>query len=165
MCTPRTGPSRRIDVEVVGGAGVLVAAREAEVVLAAAEVAEPRQVVDEQEQLGTVGLRPPGAAATSAATSARIAADVAPAADLDAVRQDRGDAGRARPRWDDLPGVPSSTKKRAPERTVSGAGRRELGREAQEGRGRDPERRLVVLADDQQVVAPLAAEEGRRSGP
>ena len=47
-------------VEVVGGAGLVLAPREAEVVLAAAEVAEPRQVVDEQEDLGpvAVGLLP-----------------------------------------------------------------------------------------------------------
>ena len=56
-CTPRTGPSRRITSSWSGGVGFLVVlAREAEVVLPAAQVAEPRQVVDEQEELGAVGL-------------------------------------------------------------------------------------------------------------
>ena len=43
------GPFAQNRIEVVGGAGVFLAFREAEVVFAAAEVAEPRQIVDEQE--------------------------------------------------------------------------------------------------------------------
>ena len=44
----------------------------------------------------------------------------------------------------------------------AGGGRgRVLGGEADDGRGGDAHGRLVVLADDQQVVAPLPAEEGR----
>ena len=51
----QAGPSRRIVSSWSAGLASLVAAREAEVVLAAAEVAEPREVVDEEEELGAVG--------------------------------------------------------------------------------------------------------------
>ena len=40
-------------------------------------------------------------------------------------------------------------------------GGRELGRQAQEDRGDHSERRLVVLTDDQEVIATQPAEEGR----
>ena len=53
----QSGPSRRITSRWSAGLASSSRLREAEVVLAAAEVAEPRQIVDEQEQLGPVGLR------------------------------------------------------------------------------------------------------------
>ena len=52
----QAGPVAEDRVELVGGAArPRSRAREAEVVVAAAEVAEPRQVVDEEEELGAVG--------------------------------------------------------------------------------------------------------------
>ena len=53
---PRTGPSRRMTSSWSAGLGFFFAARKAEVVLTTPQVAESRQVVDEQEELGAVGL-------------------------------------------------------------------------------------------------------------
>ena len=90
------GPFAEDRIELVGGAGILVALREAEVVFAPAQVAEPRQVVDEQEQLGAVGL---GLLAASelGGDFGQDARHFAPVADIDTVRQDRGDLAPARP--------------------------------------------------------------------
>ena len=126
-------------VEVIDGRGVLVlAAREAELVLAAAEVAEPRQVVDEDEDLGPVAARllaAPDLVGRPRRGSARCRASRRPrrrAADNAAIRASSPVCG-----WSS--GVPSSTKKRAPCRTRRIGGGRILGGQAQQDRrGRRP---------------------------
>ncbi len=68
------------------------------------------------------------------------------------------------PAWGWSSGVPSRTKKRAPGDAVgSGRGGYWAARPSRSAAD-TPRRRLVVLADDQDVVAPQAAEQGRRSG-
>ena len=49
-----------------------------------------------------------------------------------------------------------------PEANGAGRGDGILGRQAQERGDHDPDRGLVVLADDQQVISPLAPKQGRR---
>ena len=98
---------------------------------------------------------------TSAPTSARICADLAPAADVDAVRQGRGHAGeragagmifRRAVEHEEASTLSEPCRTRPAGTGPPGSMRTETD---------DAERRLVVLADDQQIVRPLAAEEGR----
>ena len=146
-------------VEVVGGSGVVFASREAEFVLASTEVAESGQVVDEEEHLGAVGV----GLLTPMDLRGHLGEDssgVAPAADLDPVRQDAGQPGehfRVRMVF----GRPVEDEETRSRPYGCRPGRRELRREAQQQRGRDPQRGLVVLSDDQEVVAAEPAEQGR----
>ncbi len=70
-------------------------------------------------------------------------------------------SARATPAWGWSSGVPSRTKKRAPERMVADPAGGNWAARLSRSAADHAERRLVVLADDQQVVAALAAEEGR----
>ena len=112
----QAGAFAQDDVEVVGGPGVVLAAREAEVVLAPAEVAESGQVVDEEEDLGSVGVR----LLTPLDFLGQFGEDpsgVAPAADLDTVRQDAGQP-REHSRVGMVFGRSVEDEERAPDRTV-----------------------------------------------
>ncbi len=90
-CTPRPGPSRRMMSRWSGGASVLVLAAEAEVVLATAEVAEPRQVVNEQKQFWAVARVWLLAQGDLPGNGGEERGRVSPAAKLDLVGQAQGD--------------------------------------------------------------------------
>src|SRR5208337_5023843 len=147
-------------VEVVRRREVILFAAEAEVVLATAQVAEPGQVVNEQEELRSlagVGLLAQGQLAGNGGEELR---SVAPAANLDAVGQRCGEPAQ-NSRLRVIFGRAVEHVESCPRAGAGGGRGRVLGDEADDGRGGDAHGRLVVLADDQQVVAPLPAEESR----
>ena len=143
------------------GRGSLPCGREAEVVLAAAEVAEPGQVVDEQEELGAVAGVWLLAQCDLAGHRGKERGRVAPAADLDLVRQGSRPPGSARPLGDGPRACRRGRRTGPRDACRHRAAGANWAARLTDGRGRDAECRLVVLADDQEVVAALAAEQSR----
>ena len=150
-------------VKVVRRREVILFAAEAEVIFTTAQVAEPGQVVNEQEKLRSlagVGLLAQGQLAGNGGEELR---SVAPAANLDAVGQQCGEPVQ-NSRLGVIFGRAVEHEESCPRTGAAGGRGRVLGGEADDGRGGDAHGRLVVLADNQQVVAPLPAEEGRGAG-
>ncbi len=160
--TPTVGPSRRMSRKSFDGGTSLSSSyrAEPEILVGPAEVAEPLDVVDEDEDrdqvVGGIALAPDDLRGELGEGGAQVA----PGDVLDGVRDDVRDLAQpAGERRIDRAAVQEV------EVTRLGADRRVLRGDAHDRHDHHGQRRLVALADDQDIAAALRAEDDYRWGP